>query len=141
MTLEETGANTETDKQFIYNTYTALLKDVEPLPNMTKTETYEEQAKELFKDQPANMKLLVVVDQAENRGEVLDASWTNCSVVSFARVQRHHRKCGSRMRYEVEVVALTQRAREPATRLALIGLEPLHTWANRLVVYREIRLT
>ena len=27
-TLEDTGANTETDKQFIYNTYTALLKDV-----------------------------------------------------------------------------------------------------------------
>ena len=63
VTLEETGANTETDKQFIYNTYTALLKDVEPRPNMTKTETYEEQAKELFKDQPANMKLLIVVDK------------------------------------------------------------------------------
>ena len=27
VTLEETGANTETDKQFIYNTYTELLKD------------------------------------------------------------------------------------------------------------------
>ena len=63
VTLEETGANTETDKQFIYNTYTALLKDVQPRPNMTKTETYEEQAKELFKDQPANMKLLIVVDK------------------------------------------------------------------------------
>jgi type I restriction enzyme R subunit len=32
VTLEETGANTETDKQFIYNTYTELLKDVEPEP-------------------------------------------------------------------------------------------------------------
>ncbi|WP_196217145.1 DEAD/DEAH box helicase family protein, partial [Burkholderia pseudomallei] len=29
VTLEETGANTETDKQFIYNTYTELLKDVQ----------------------------------------------------------------------------------------------------------------
>src|SRR2546425_881037 len=28
VTLEETGANTETDKQVIYNTYTELLKDV-----------------------------------------------------------------------------------------------------------------
>jgi type I restriction enzyme, R subunit len=30
---------------------------------MTKTETYEEQVKELFKNQPANMKLLIVVDK------------------------------------------------------------------------------
>jgi type I restriction enzyme R subunit len=63
ITLEETGANTETDKQFIYNTYIALLERVEARPGMTKTETYEEQAKELFKDQPANMKLLIVVDK------------------------------------------------------------------------------
>ena len=63
VTLEETGANTETDKQFIYNTYTALLKDVQPRPNMTQTETYEEQAKDLFKHQRANMKLLIVVDK------------------------------------------------------------------------------
>ncbi len=46
VTLEETGANTETDKQFIYNTYTELLKDVEAKPGMTKTETYEERAKD-----------------------------------------------------------------------------------------------
>src|SRR5207244_13152592 len=32
VTLEETGANTETDKQFLYNTYTALLQSVEPQP-------------------------------------------------------------------------------------------------------------
>ena len=63
VTLEETGANTETDKQFIYNTYTELLKDVEARPNMTKTETYEERAKALFIKEPANMKLLVVVDK------------------------------------------------------------------------------
>ena len=63
MTLEETGANTETDKQFIYNTYTELLKDVEAKPGMTKTETYEERAKALFIKEPANMKLLVVVDK------------------------------------------------------------------------------
>ena len=63
VTLEETGANTETDKQFIYNTYTELLKDVDAKPGMTKTETYEERAKALFIKEPANMKLLVVVDK------------------------------------------------------------------------------
>ena len=63
ITLEDTGANTETDKEFIYNTYTALLHDVEPLPGKSKTETYEDQAKQVFKEQPVNMKLLVVVDK------------------------------------------------------------------------------
>ena len=63
ITLEDTGANTETDKQFIYNIYTALLKDVEALPGKSKTETYEDHAKKLFKEQPANMRLLVVVDK------------------------------------------------------------------------------
>ena len=63
VTLEETGANTETEKQFIYNTYTELLEDVDAKPGMTKTETYEERAKELFVEEPANMKVLVVVDK------------------------------------------------------------------------------
>jgi type I restriction enzyme R subunit len=63
VTKEETGANTETDKQFIYNTYTELLKGVVPQNGMTKTETYEENAKNLFVKEPANMKLLVVVDK------------------------------------------------------------------------------
>jgi type I restriction enzyme R subunit len=63
ITLEETGANTETDKQFVYNTYIELLNDVEAKPGMTKTETYEEIAKSLFTKEPANMKLLVVVDK------------------------------------------------------------------------------
>ncbi len=63
ITMEDTGANTETDKQFIYNTYTELLKDIDAKPGMTKTETYEEWAKKLFKKEPANMKLLVVVDK------------------------------------------------------------------------------
>jgi type I restriction enzyme R subunit len=63
ITLEETGANTETDKQFIYNTYTELLKDVEAAPGTNKTETYEDRAKTLFTKEPANMKLLVVVDK------------------------------------------------------------------------------
>jgi type I restriction enzyme, R subunit len=63
ITLEDTGANTETDKEFIFNTYTELLQNVEPLPSKTKTETYEDQVKKLFKEQPANMKLLIVVDK------------------------------------------------------------------------------
>jgi len=63
ITTEDTGANTESDKEFIYNIYTDLLKDVGARPGMTKTETYEEQAKDLFKKQPANMKLLIVVDK------------------------------------------------------------------------------
>lgn len=63
VTLEETGANSESDKQFIYNTYTELLKDVPAKAGMTKTEVYEEQAKARFIDEPANMKLLIVVDK------------------------------------------------------------------------------
>jgi type I restriction enzyme, R subunit len=63
ITLEETGANSETDKQFIFNTYSELLEDIDPKPGMTKTETYEERAKTLFTKEPANMKLLVVVDK------------------------------------------------------------------------------
>jgi type I restriction enzyme R subunit len=63
VTQEETGANTETDKQFIFNTYTELLKDIDAKPGMTKTETYEERAKALFIKEPANMQLLIVVDK------------------------------------------------------------------------------
>ncbi len=63
ITLEDTGANTETDKQYIYNIYMALLKDVDALPGKSKTETFEDNAKKLFKEQPANMRLLVVVDK------------------------------------------------------------------------------
>lgn len=60
---EETGANTESDKQFIYNTYTELLKDVVAEPGKTKTETYEQQVKARFIKAPAQMKLLIVVDK------------------------------------------------------------------------------
>ena len=63
ITKEDTGANTETDKEFIYDTYIELLKDVKRMPGMAKTETYEEWAKQLFVKEPANMKLLIVVDK------------------------------------------------------------------------------
>jgi type I restriction enzyme R subunit len=60
---EETGANTESDKQFIYNTYNELLKEVVAEPGKTKTEVYEQQAKSRFIKAPAQMKLLIVVDK------------------------------------------------------------------------------
>ena len=60
---EETGANTEADKEFIYNTYIELLKNVDAKPGQNETETYEDQVKKQFVDAPANMKLLVVVDK------------------------------------------------------------------------------
>lgn len=63
VTKEDTGANTETEKEFVYSTYTELLKNIETTPGMTKTETYEEKAKSLFIKEPANMKLLIVVDK------------------------------------------------------------------------------
>ncbi|MEI8355658.1 MAG: HsdR family type I site-specific deoxyribonuclease, partial [Deltaproteobacteria bacterium] len=63
ITLEDTGANTYTDKEYIYTIYTELLENVDAQPGKSKTETYEDNAKKLFKEQPANMKLLVVVDK------------------------------------------------------------------------------
>ncbi len=60
---EDTGADSETDKQVIFNTYTELLKDVTPKAGKSKTETYEDEAKRLFTDEPARMKLLIVVDK------------------------------------------------------------------------------
>ncbi|MFZ4621872.1 MAG: type I restriction endonuclease subunit R, partial [Bacteroidota bacterium] len=53
---EDTGANTETDKEYIYKSYVALL-------NGKDTETYEDDAKTAFKNDPLNMRLLVVVDK------------------------------------------------------------------------------
>ena len=41
----------------------SLLQNVAALPGKSKTETYEDRAKQLFKEQLANMKLLVVVDK------------------------------------------------------------------------------
>ncbi len=60
---EDTGANTETDKEFIYKIYTDLLKDVAPAQGKTKTETYEDRAKTKFVKEPALMRLLIVVDK------------------------------------------------------------------------------
>lgn len=63
VTLEDTGANTETEKEFIYRTYNKLLESVDAAPKKTRTETYEDAVKKLFTEEPANMKLLIVVDK------------------------------------------------------------------------------
>jgi type I restriction enzyme R subunit len=54
--LEDTGANTETEKEYLYNIYTSLLGG-------ELTERYEDKAKAKFIKEPANMRLLVVVDK------------------------------------------------------------------------------
>lgn len=53
---EDTGAGTETEKEFVYNLYKALLGN-------KSTEKYEDEAKSKFIKEPANMKLLIVVDK------------------------------------------------------------------------------
>ena len=63
ITTEDTGANTDSDKEFIYKIYTNLLKDVSPSQGKTKTETYEDLAKAKFVKEPALMRLLIVVDK------------------------------------------------------------------------------
>ena len=60
---EDTGANTETDKEYIFKIYSDLLEKVTANPNQTKTETYEDIAKAKFREEPANMKLLIVVSK------------------------------------------------------------------------------
>lgn len=63
VSLEDTGVDTETDKEYIFSTYTELLKSVSPKGSKSKTETYESDAKELFRKEPARMKLLIVVSK------------------------------------------------------------------------------
>ena len=58
ITTEDTGTNTETDKEFIYNVYTQLLG-----AQYTSTEKYEDKVKDKFVKEPAVMKLLIVVDK------------------------------------------------------------------------------
>ena len=63
ISTEDTGANTQTQKEAIFNLYEELLKEVIPQGNKSKTETYEDLAKTKFKAEPANMNILVVVDK------------------------------------------------------------------------------
>ncbi len=56
ITTEDTGASTDTEKEFIYNLYTEIL-------GSKTTEQYEDWAKAKFTDEPANMQLLIVVSK------------------------------------------------------------------------------
>jgi len=56
ITTEDTGASTDTEKEFMYNLYTELL-------GSKTTEQYEDWAKAKFTDEPANMQLLIVVSK------------------------------------------------------------------------------
>jgi type I restriction enzyme R subunit len=56
ITTEETGANTETEKQTLYETYIKMLGG-------KTTEAYEDWAKNKFIKEPANMKVLIVRDK------------------------------------------------------------------------------
>ncbi len=63
ITNENMGTNNETDKEFIYKTYADLLKNVTAQPNKSKTETYEDNIKKRFINEPDNIRLLIVVDK------------------------------------------------------------------------------
>lgn len=63
ISLEDTGADSETDREYIYNTYTKLLKSVSSSGNKSKTDAYEQESKERFRKEPARMKLLIVVSK------------------------------------------------------------------------------
>jgi type I restriction enzyme R subunit len=63
ITTEDTGASTDTEKEFMYNLYEELLKGVKQEGNKSKTESYEDWAKHKFTKEPANMKLLIVVSK------------------------------------------------------------------------------
>jgi len=93
VTLEEVGANTETDKQFIYNIYTELMKNVDAKPGMTKTETYEERAKGLFTTEPANMRLLVVVDKLLTGFDAPSCTYQPVEKVRLTGLLLYHRVC------------------------------------------------
>ncbi len=62
-TTEDVGENTETQKEYMFKTYTELLVKVDAKPNKSKTETYEDNAKDRFIKEPAKMKLLIVVSK------------------------------------------------------------------------------
>ena len=60
---EEMGDASSTDKKFVYETYTEMLKDVKANPNTSQAETYEDWAKQEFIENPQGMKLLIVRDK------------------------------------------------------------------------------
>tara|TARA_Y100000294_G_scaffold152572_1_gene150940 strand:- start:104 stop:3160 length:3057 start_codon:yes stop_codon:yes gene_type:complete len=63
ITEEDTGADTKTKLEIIYNTYIKLLENITSQPGKNKTDTYEDKVKEQFVKDPTNMKLIIVVDK------------------------------------------------------------------------------
>ena len=53
----------DSDERYKFDTYTALLQDVVAKPGKTKAETYEDETKRRFINEPANLKLLIVVSK------------------------------------------------------------------------------
>ncbi len=60
---EDMGDNSETDRQFIYRIYREILAKVKPSAGRSAAETYEEEVKKQFIEQPDKMKVLIVVDK------------------------------------------------------------------------------
>lgn len=63
ITTKNTGSNTKTDEEIIFETYEEILKNIQAEPKKTKAETYEKRTKDLFIKEPHNMKLLIVVSK------------------------------------------------------------------------------
>ena len=63
ISLEDVGVSSENDKEYVFKIYEHLLKDIKPIQGKSKTEVYEDLAKEKFIKEPFNMKLLIVVDK------------------------------------------------------------------------------
>jgi type I restriction enzyme, R subunit len=51
------------DERYKFDTYIAILQNVAAKPGKTKAETYEEEIKRRFIEEPANMKLMIVVSK------------------------------------------------------------------------------
>lgn len=60
---EDTGANTPTEKKFVYDTYTKVLEGIVSQRDMSPTAVYEDDAKRRFVKEPANMRILIVVNK------------------------------------------------------------------------------
>jgi type I restriction enzyme R subunit len=63
LSKEETGEMSSTDKQVVFDIYERLLEKVSAAPGKSKAETYEDQCKADFLNNPGRMKLLIVVDK------------------------------------------------------------------------------
>lgn len=61
--LEDTGANTDNEKEYIFKTYEKILVKKSSGGYEKTTEPYEDEAKEKFIKEPANMRLLIAVNK------------------------------------------------------------------------------